>query len=127
MVNGIVVDGVEYTNIHVVSLKRSAEVLDGPNATRTTSGSMVRDIIGTFYNYSVSIDADEASIEEYDDLYEVLTSPEDSHYVEFPYAQETKSFTAYVTKVDDELERVDKYSHWGNMSFQFIAMGPERT
>lgn len=128
MVTGIKVDGVNYNNVHVVSLQRNAEVLDGPNATRNTAGGMVRDILGTFYNYSVEIDSDEASVSEYDSLYEVLSSPEDSHLIVMPYGQSTLTFMAYVTKVADELLYVtDSEQRWGSMSFSFIAMRPQRT
>ena len=50
------VDGVEYQNIHVLSVKRSFAVLDGDNVGRTLDGAMQRDIIGTYYNYSLEID-----------------------------------------------------------------------
>lgn len=128
MVTGLNVDGVNYDNIHITSLQRNAEVLDGPNATRTTSGSMVRDILGTFYNYSVEVDSDEASVAEYDALYEVLSAPEDCHVIVMPYGQTTLTFQAYVTKVADEIIHInDVEQRWGSMSFQFIAMRPQRT
>ena len=60
------IDGVEYKNIHVVSVKRSFSVLDGENAGRTMDGAMQRDIIGTYYNYSLEIDPSESGPEEYD-------------------------------------------------------------
>ena len=49
------VDGMEYRNIHVLSIKRSFAILDGDNAGRTMDGAMRRDIIGTYYNYSLEI------------------------------------------------------------------------
>ena len=70
------VDGVEYRNIHVLSIKRSFAVLDGDNVGRTMDGAMRRDIIGTYYNYSLEIDPEGSSPDEYDSLYEVLSSPE---------------------------------------------------
>ena len=127
MVTGLKIDNVSYDNIHVASIQRNAEVLDGPNATRSTSGQMIRDVIGTFYNYTVTVDADEASADEYDSLYQVLSAPVASHYIVMPYGQSTLSFNAYVTKVADELERITgNRQRWGSMSFQFIAMAPQR-
>ena len=75
------VDGVEYRRIHVLSLKRSFAVLDGENAGRMMEGSMQRDLIGTYYNYSLVIDPDDTDPEEYDALYEILSAPVKSHTV----------------------------------------------
>lgn len=120
------VDGVVY-DVHITDVKRSAEVLDGPNAGRSTAANMIRDVLGTFYNYAVSIDADEATYEEYDRLYEVLSAPVDYHMVEMPYGQGMKRFKAYVSKVEDELHDSRKEGNrWGGMTFQFIAMEPQR-
>ena len=120
------VDGTVY-DVHIVAIKRSADVLDGPNSGRSTNAVMVRDILGTFYNYSVEIDSDALTAEEYDALYEALTAPEDYHTIEMPYGQTIKRFRAYVSKVDDELIQINgQYQRWGNMSFQFVAIEPQR-
>ena len=52
----VTVDGTSYdVRVPAGGLKRSFQVLDGENAGRTLSGRMVRDIIGTFYNYELQI------------------------------------------------------------------------
>ena len=119
-------DGTEYPNIHVVSLKRSFQVLDGENAGRVMTGEMDRDIIGTYYNYSCEIDASAADREEYDNFYEAISAPVDSHEITLPYAQETITFSAYVTNGEDELISMYADNEWGNLSFNFIAMAPHR-
>jgi len=81
------VDGIQYKNIHVLSVKRSFSVLDGENAGRTMDGSMQRDVIGTYYNYSLEIDPSDSDPKEYDALYEVLSAPVNSHDVTFPYGR----------------------------------------
>lgn len=122
------VDGKAY-RVRVDSLKRSGVVTDGDNAGRlSVSLEMVREILGTFYNYTMELNTDELDFDEYDDLFETLTDPDmDSHLVKLPYAQGYLTFRAYVTQVDDELKRMgDDFTWWGNMSFQFIAMKPQR-
>ena len=74
----ITLDGVTYSTLHVMKLTRNFSVLDGPNAGRMMDGSMTRDIIGTFYNYSVEIDPDAASRSDYDSFYEAISAPVDS-------------------------------------------------
>lgn len=121
------VDGMEYRNIHVLSIKRSFAVLDGDNAGRTMDGAMRRDIIGTYYNYSLEIDPEGSSPDEYDSLYEVLSAPEDSHEVSFPYGQRVLSFQAYVANGEDELFDVfNGENRWNSLTINFIAMAPQR-
>lgn len=120
-------DGTEY-NVIVTSLQRKASVLDGDNAGRTLSGRMERDIIGTYYNYTMQVDTKGLAVEDYDALYEVLSAPVDFHTVTVPYGQGTLTFEAYVDNVDDELKQMQEgRSLWGGLSFSFIAMAPART
>lgn len=123
------VDGVSYhVRVPVGGLTRSFQILDGKNAGRLLAGTMKRDIIGTFYNYQLQIERDGASLEEYDQLYEVLSSPEEFHSVTFPYGQSTLTFQAYVTKGDDKLMRQSEgKNYWSGLSIEFVAKSPERT
>ena len=125
--NGLIVDNVAYKNIHIASCKRDGEVLDGKNSGRVTAGDMFRDVIGTFYNYTMQIDTDEASLEEYDALFEVLTAPVKYHTVDMPYAQGYIRFQAYVSSVSDELKSVRSDGNkWNGMTMKFVAMKPYR-
>ena len=52
----------------------------------------------------------------------------DYHTVILPYGQSTLTFQAYVTNLDDELVLIQEGRNlWGNLSFTFVAMQPERT
>ena len=121
------IDGIEYGAI-VTALKRSFEVTDGKNAGRTLDGNMHRDLIGTYYNYSISVMTDRMTQAKYNQLYEVISSPTESHDIVIAYGNETLTFKAYVTQGTDDLLR--QYSetnrYWGNLSFNFIAMEPQR-
>lgn len=123
----IKVDGVAYPKLHVTSLKRSFSVMDGPNAGRVMNYDMVRDVGGTFYNYSLSFDPDLSDREEYDTFYEVISAPVDSHMIEVPYGQGVMAFKAYVSNGEDELLTLyDAAGNWGNLSINFVAMSPQR-
>lgn len=122
------VDGRNY-KVRVKKLKRSGIVTDGKNAGRLdVSLEMDREILGTFYNYTLDIDADLLSLEEYDELYETLTDPDmPSHLVKMPYGQGYLTFRAYITQVDDELAMMgEDFRLWKNASIQFTAMKPQR-
>lgn len=122
----LIMDGREYPNIHVYSLKRSFQILDGENAGRVMTGEMDRDIIGTYYNYSCVIDGSAADREEYDEFYENITAPVDSHEITMPFAQAELTFHAYVTQGNDDLLSAYDGNEWSNLNFNFIAMAPQR-
>lgn len=108
-------------------IKRSGQILDGQNAGRVLSGNMIRDIIGTYYNYSISIETQQLNVDEYDELYEAVTAPVDYHTLRVPYGQGTLTFRAYITNVDDVLETMaDGVNRWGQLTLSFIAMAPQR-
>lgn len=135
MYNDLLIDDVAYPLIHVEELKRSFSVLDGKNTTRVLTGDMRRDIIGTYYNYSMSLvaDAEEGSMAQYDAVYEVLSSPDECHTIKVPYAQGYKVFRAYVTSGEDNMVYRElgadgpTRTKWEGLSVNFIAMSPERT
>ena len=122
------VDGIEFTKAVVDKPKRSFQILDGENAGRQIlTAKMERDVLGTFYNYSMNIDSRFMTREEYDVLYELLSAPVDSHVIEVPYAQETLIFEAYVTNGSDELVAIRNDKNlWANLQINFIAMEPQR-
>lgn len=122
------VDGIAY-NVVVPQggLTRSFEVLDGQNAGRLLSGRMVRDIIGTYYNYELQIETLSANPEEYDKLYQVLSAPTEAHTVTFPYGQDTLTFRAYVSSGSDTLRQIHKgRNYWEGLTVKFIAEAPQR-
>lgn len=122
------IDGNTFPGVLATSCKRNFKVLDGDNAGRAVlAGVMIRDIIGTYYNYTMVLDTSETSLDEYDELYELISAPVDSHEIIAPYAQGTILFDAYVSSGQDELiDGTCGRNKWGNLSFDFIAMEPKR-
>lgn len=119
-------DGTEYT-VAVTKLKRSAKVMDNENAGRSKPGDMIRDIIGTYYNYTIEIATNYLSPSDYDALYQTLTAPVEDHQLTVAYGQGTLTFRAYVANVDDDLIRAGKDTNiWGNLVLNFVAMSPYR-
>ena len=123
------IDG-KYFNVFIPQdgIERNFAIVDTDDAGRVLTGTMERDIIGTFYNYTIKMDTNLLSFAEYDELYEILSAPVDSHIIIVPYAQDTLRFEAYVTQGKDVLNRMSKKgNHWKQLSVNFIAMEPERT
>lgn len=121
------IDGNTY-DVEIVSLKRKFRVLDGNKAGRASDGSMMRNIIGTYYNYSMQLNTDRLSRSQYDELYEILSAPQDSHTVILPYGRGTITQQMYVTGNggEDDLKIDDKGNIWDGLSIEFIAMTPKR-
>lgn len=120
-------DGKEY-NLWVTSLERESKVTDTKNSGRTNDYAMHRDIIGTFYNYVMTVQPHGEDVEDYDAFYEQITAPVESHDMVFPYGQETLSFKAYITSAKDKLIIRNGKNLWGRdgVSLNFIAMEPQR-
>lgn len=122
---GFKIDGVSYA-VGVTSLKRSARVGEGTGGGTTLSGKMIRDVIGTYYDYTLVLSVDMMTLDDYDDLYDTLTDPVDSHEVEVPYGQETLTYDAAISVVDDTLELMDNTNYWGELTVTFTAIEPGR-
>ena len=122
------IDNVTYDG--VMTLQRVFTVDEDGNGGKALDGTVMRSIIGTRYDYVMTIDSDGMTKAEYDSLYETLSAPQVSHSVVMPYGageNTTKSFTAYITGGTDELERIDSDGRvWGNLSVTFYTVSPQR-
>lgn len=103
----VTIDGINY-NIMIPEngIERSFSIADTDNAGRLLNGTMVRDIIGTYYNYKILFETKYLSTDEYDNLYAKLSAPVDYHMITVPYGQETLTFQAYITSGSDTLRKV---------------------
>lgn len=119
------IDGVEL-RVNVVKLERGFSVTDTENSGRLQNYKMHRDVAGTFYNYTLEVEADVSYREDYDTFYEIISAPVSSHHMVFPYAQRTMDFEAYVTQGKDSLKQIDGKNLWKGLSVYFVAMGPQR-
>lgn len=61
------------------------------------------DVQGTYYDYEVEVATSHLNVAEYDSLYEVLTTPQESHTVTLPYGQSTITFEARVSVASDRI------------------------
>lgn len=118
-------DGVAY-NVNVTALTRKFSVMDTDKSGRTQNGEMYRDVIGTFYNYTMTIserDSDHAALNAF---WEAVSSPEVSHVCVFPYGNTTLAQKMYVTSGEQNLKLMEENrNHWGEITLNFIAIGPK--
>jgi len=122
----IVIDSTTY-NIPILSIKRTAEFLD-KYAERTEDGTLQRELIGVYYNYSLRFGRTNDTTE-YAALWDKLTEPVEFHEVVVPDGDGTPlTFTAYFAGVGDELRKdTDAKTFWKDLTVNFIAQEPART
>ena len=85
------------------------------------------DIRGTYYDYDVELATKYVAVADYDNLYEILTSPQESHIVTLPYGQDTLTFEARVSVASDVLvQSFTNFKRWGSIKVPFEALTPQR-
>lgn len=118
-------DGVAY-NVWVKKLTRKFSVLDTNKTGRTQNGAMYRDVIGTYYNYTMVIEGKAGDQTALDDFWEAVSQPKKSHVAVFPYNQTTLTQQMYVTSGEQDLvEKTKEETIWGEVSLNFVAMVPK--
>ena len=128
MAIGITVDGTTY-NVHVVpdSVKRVAELLEGPLAGDMLSGRHERDLVGTRYSYQLHVEPVWTDPTDYDAFYDAVTDPVSSHTVVLPYGQTTISFDAMIQTVEDTLiGAANGVNRWHGLTVSFEPVAPQK-
>ena len=130
------IDGVTFPHIRVLSCEQSFEVLD-KDSKRALSGSLNRNIIGTYYNYKLKLkpEKSEDGMSEYSQLWYMCSSPIASHTLVVPFdcdnnggTHTTMTYQAYITSGKRGMTKYDQdgVDYWGEGEFQFIAMDKAR-
>lgn len=116
------IDGVEY-KVPIVSLKRKGDILD-LTANRTEDGVLHREVIGTYYNYTLTIGIVNDQ-ELYDNLWWVLTAPVASHQIQLP--NQPEAFEGYFGSCQDDIVLItDEGQKAKGLSFNLVATRPSR-
>lgn len=94
----LIVDGEEF-HVGIIKMKRKGDILD-KTANRTEDGNLHREVIGTYYNYSLEIRPGNDTAH-YNRLWDVLTEPVAYHYVQLPGSD--TAVEMYFGSVQDEV------------------------
>ena len=121
----LTIDGQNY-NLPVIKLTRKMDFLD-KYAQRTESGDLERELIGVYFNYSLSIGMG-TDPTEYERLWQKLGEAVEFHEVTVYDNLGTKTFTAYLSNVQDELMRYkDGKGYFKGLMVNYTAKSPART
>lgn len=126
--NTVRIDAVEY-RVRVVydSLKRSFKVLDGPNTGTSIKARTIRDILGTAYGYSFQVEPDPRYPQDYDNFFDAISAPVDSHIVSLPYGQQRLEFEAMITSGSDTFGgTMGGFNRWRGLTVNFEPIEPQR-
>lgn len=123
---GIKVDGIHF-DIPMVSLKRSADFLD-KYAERVETGELKRELIGVYYNYTLTVGASEAFGDtDYEAFWDKMTEPVEFHEISIPIKDGYYTFTGYISSVSDEYEKIlDDQAKFTGFTCKFTAKMPAR-
>ena len=127
--DGILMDGVKY-RVRIVydSLKRSFNLISGPNAGNMLTGRRERDLLGTGYSYQLKVEPDPRYPADYDAFYQAISAPVDSHTVVLPYGQGTLQFEAAVESGEDVYHgHSGGINRWRELTVTYEFIEPQRT
>lgn len=122
----LVVDGVEY-RVPIIEMKRKGDILD-KTANRTEDGDLHREVIGTYYNFSLKMRSGSkpADLEMYNNLFWVLTEPVAYHEVQLPGQSEPAKM--YFGSIQDQIKYIDddETTYYKDLSCNVVCKLPSR-
>lgn len=123
---GIIVDGI-FFDIPMVSLKRSADFLD-KYAERTEDGELQRELIGVYYNYTLTAGTStDFGDTNYDAFWDKMTEPVEFHDISIPLKNGYYTFRGYISSVSDEYKKIlDNEAEFTGFTCKLTAKSPAR-
>ena len=123
---GIYIDG-DYFDIPIVSIKRNADFLD-KFAERVETGEIQRELIGVYFNYTMSVGKSSSFPDGvYKRFWNKVTEPVPFHIVLLPTDSGYYEYTAYISSVSDEYEKITQDSaDYKGFTCKFTAKEPAR-
>lgn len=124
---GIMIDGI-YFDIPMVSIKRDANFLD-KFAERVETGDLERELIGVYYNYTLTVgNSDAFGDTDYDAFWDKMTEPVEFHDISIPTKSGYYTFRGYISSVSDEYEKIlNGKASFKGFTCKFTAKRPART
>lgn len=123
----LVIDGNKF-DVMLIKIGRKASILD-KYARRTADGDLRREVIGTYYNYSLTFAYNDEPLR-YKILWDKLTEPTEFHDIVIVDTVETMPFKGYIAEVSDEIiyaSPTDGYKRkFNSLSCELIAKLPNR-
>lgn len=125
---GIAMDGKTYrVRIVFSSIEEAATLKDGPNAGDMLSGRRERDLMGTYYDHTLSVEPDPRYPQDYDQFFDAITAPVPSHLITMPHGQGTVTYEAMVSSARHTAAgTVAGVRRWKGLQVSFEGIRPAR-
>jgi len=125
----IILDTVLYNVfIEYPSLKRKFEIYEGNNKGNGITGRNIRDVLGTNFEFTMTVRSHPDYPSDYDNFFEQIKNPVESHIITLPYGQSTITFEAMIESGEDEFEGVYAgYKRWDKLSLTVKTIEPYAT
>ena len=117
---GITMDGKTY-RVRVIfpSVEETARLVEGPNAGDMLSGRRERDLVGTYYDHTLSVQPDQ--------FFDDITAPVPSHTITMPHGQGTVTYDAMVSSARHVANGVIAgVRRWKGLQVSFEGLRPAR-
>lgn len=130
------IDGVAYNHLIVTGLTENFQVLDSSNTKRTTSGVMNRKMVGTYFNYTVTVSPmmNEEGMKEFNrviaicalgNAFHTITMPLDVPVSSTEVTQNWIQFEAYITSGNRSISVYGNgINYWDKLELNFVARRP---
>ena len=110
----------------MISLTRRFTVTEAGTKGITQDGEIYRDLVGTYYNYTMVVTERRGNREALDSFWEEISKPAVCHVCEFPYGQSVLTQRMYVQSGSQDLRRLEPgKTSWGEIAIEFIAKSPK--
>ena len=122
------IDGVAYrVRIQFGTLEQSFDIVEGSNSGTSIKKRQIRDILGTAYSYTMKVERNPLYPDDFDNFYDAISAPVDSHIVEMPYGQDMLDFEAAIIsgKMTYSGIRAGR-KYWTGLEVSFTPVEPQR-
>lgn len=126
---GIQMDGKTY-RVRVIfpSVEESVRLEDGVNAGEMLSGRRERDLVGAYYDHTLSVEPDPRYPQDYDQFFDDITAPVPAHTITMPHGQGTVTYEAMVYSARHVANGVIAgVRRWRGLQVSFQGIRPART
>ncbi len=121
-----VIDGESY-DVGIIKVTRTPNI-EKNKLGATLDGTYHNEPIGTYFDYTFTINSKALSVSDYDALYQILTAPVEYHTVTVPYGQSSITFDADISVGNDEmLVNYSNFRKWGQLKVVCKSIRPQRS
>lgn len=118
------IDG-ETFDVGVSKVERKTRIEKESKGT-TLDGKEHFEIIGTYIDYIVTFVTRNNNVSEYDRLYEIASTPVETHIVTLPYNQTNIIINATITIANTQIEQqYNGFRKWNAMKITFSSVEPK--